>query len=72
MVRRPEGDLVMTGGGATGVVNLAFLVIGLREVHKTDTSIAIAGVLLPSLLCCGCWFGLNVLAQTLAAQGMLK
>lgn len=28
MVRRPEGDLVMTGGGATGVVNLAFLMIG--------------------------------------------
>jgi hypothetical protein len=28
MIRRPEGDLVMTGGGATGVVNLAFLMIG--------------------------------------------
>jgi len=28
MVRRPEGDLVMTGGGAAGVVNLAFLMIG--------------------------------------------
>ncbi|MGY1804296.1 hypothetical protein ACI78T_13550 [Blastococcus sp. SYSU D00922] len=28
MVRRPEGDLVMTGAGATGVVNLAFLMIG--------------------------------------------
>lgn len=28
MVRRPEGDLVMTGGGAAGVVNLAFLLIG--------------------------------------------
>ncbi|WP_241037118.1 hypothetical protein [Blastococcus litoris] len=28
MVRRPEGDLVMTGGGTTGVVNLAFLMIG--------------------------------------------
>ena len=28
MVRRTEGDLVMTGGGATGVVNLAFLMIG--------------------------------------------
>lgn len=28
MVRRPEGDLVMTGGGATGVVNLAFLMLG--------------------------------------------
>jgi hypothetical protein len=28
MVRRPEGDLIMTGGGATGVVNLAFLMIG--------------------------------------------
>jgi hypothetical protein len=28
MVRRPEGDLVMTGGGATGTVNLAFLMLG--------------------------------------------
>ena len=28
MVRRPEGDLIMTGGGATGVVNLAFLMLG--------------------------------------------
>jgi hypothetical protein len=28
MVRRPEGDLVMTGGGASGVVNLAFLMLG--------------------------------------------
>jgi hypothetical protein len=28
MVRRPEGDLVITGGGATGVVNLAFLMLG--------------------------------------------
>jgi hypothetical protein len=28
MVRRPEGDLVMTGGGATGVVNLVFLMVG--------------------------------------------
>lgn len=28
MVRRPEGDLVMTGGGVTGVVNLAFLMLG--------------------------------------------
>jgi hypothetical protein len=28
MLRRPEGDLVMTGGGAAGVVNLAFLTIG--------------------------------------------
>jgi hypothetical protein len=28
MIRRPEGDLVITGGGATGVVNLAFLLLG--------------------------------------------
>jgi hypothetical protein len=28
MGRRPEGDLVITGGGAAGVVNLAFLMIG--------------------------------------------
>jgi hypothetical protein len=28
MIRRPEGDLVLTGGGATGVVNLAFLLLG--------------------------------------------
>ena len=28
MVRTAEGDLVMTGGGATGVVNLAFLMLG--------------------------------------------
>jgi hypothetical protein len=26
--RRPEGDLLVTGGGATGVVNLAFLLTG--------------------------------------------
>jgi hypothetical protein len=28
MVRRPEGDLVMSGVGASGVVNLAFLMLG--------------------------------------------
>jgi hypothetical protein len=28
MIRRPEGDLVMSGGGALGVVNLAFLMLG--------------------------------------------
>jgi hypothetical protein len=28
MLRRPEGDVVMTGVGAAGVVNLAFLMIG--------------------------------------------
>jgi hypothetical protein len=28
MIRRPEGDLIITGGGATGVVNLAFLLVG--------------------------------------------
>jgi hypothetical protein len=28
MMRRPEGDLVITGGGATGTVNLAFLLLG--------------------------------------------
>lgn len=28
MIRRPEGDLILTGGGALGVVNLAFLLLG--------------------------------------------
>jgi hypothetical protein len=28
MIRRPEGDLVMTGGGALGTINLAFLLFG--------------------------------------------
>jgi hypothetical protein len=28
MLRRPEGDLVMSGVGASGVVNLAFLMLG--------------------------------------------
>jgi hypothetical protein len=28
MIRRPEGDLIITGGGATGLVNLAFLLFG--------------------------------------------
>jgi hypothetical protein len=28
MTRRGEGDLVITGGGATGTVNLAFLLLG--------------------------------------------
>ena len=28
MIRRPEGDLVLTGGGATGTINLAFLLFG--------------------------------------------
>jgi len=28
MGRRPEGDLLITGGGAVGVVNLAFLLLG--------------------------------------------
>jgi hypothetical protein len=27
-LRRPEGDLLITGGGATGTVNLAFLLLG--------------------------------------------
>jgi len=29
MIRRPEGDLLITGGGTTGVVNLAFLLCGM-------------------------------------------
>jgi hypothetical protein len=28
MIRQPEGDLIITGGGATGIVNLAFLGLG--------------------------------------------
>ena len=28
MIRRTEGDLLIVGGGATGVVNLAFLLVG--------------------------------------------
>jgi hypothetical protein len=28
MIRRPEGDLLLTGGGALGAVNLAFLLLG--------------------------------------------
>ncbi|HLM07004.1 MAG TPA: hypothetical protein VK402_17625 [Blastococcus sp.] len=28
MIRRPEGDLIITGGGAAGVVNLGFLLFG--------------------------------------------
>ena len=28
MIRRPEGDLVLTGGGAAGTVNLLFLLLG--------------------------------------------
>jgi hypothetical protein len=28
MIRRPEGDLILTGGGALGMVNLAFLLLG--------------------------------------------
>jgi hypothetical protein len=28
MIRRPEGDLLLTGGGALGIVNLAFLLLG--------------------------------------------
>jgi hypothetical protein len=28
MIRRPEGDLVITGGGVSGTLNLAFLLIG--------------------------------------------
>lgn len=28
MIRRPEGDLLITGGGTTGVVNLVFLLCG--------------------------------------------
>jgi len=28
MIRRPEGDLVMTGGGAAGTINLGFLLLG--------------------------------------------
>jgi hypothetical protein len=27
-IRRPEGDLVITGGGLSGFVNLAFLLLG--------------------------------------------
>jgi hypothetical protein len=28
MIRRPEGDLLIVGGGDTGVVNLGFLLVG--------------------------------------------
>lgn len=28
MIRRPEGDLILTGGGVGGMINLAFLLFG--------------------------------------------
>ena len=40
MMRRPEGDLVLTGGGATGVVNLLFLLLGV-----TAAAVAVGRVL---------------------------
>jgi hypothetical protein len=40
MMRRPEGDLVLTGGGDTGVVNLLFLLLGV-----TAASVALGRVL---------------------------
>jgi hypothetical protein len=40
MIRRPEGDLVLTGGGVTGAVNLVFLLLGV-----TAAAVAVGRVL---------------------------
>lgn len=56
-IRRPEGDLILTGGGVAGVVNLAFLLLGVlaaavavgrvlaapRRVRPTDDAPAPTG-----------------------------
>jgi hypothetical protein len=40
MMRRPEGDLVLVGTGAAGVVNLVFLLLGV-----TAAAVAVGGAL---------------------------
>jgi hypothetical protein len=40
MIRRPEGDLVLIGGGAPGAVNLVFLLLGV-----TAAAVAVGRVL---------------------------
>ena len=40
MGRRPEGDLILSGGGALGVVSLAFLLLGV-----TAAAVAVGGAL---------------------------
>ena len=41
-IRRPEGDLVLIGGGAAGAVNLAFLLLGVLAA-----AVAVGRVLTP-------------------------
>jgi len=41
MIRRPEGDLLIVGGGDTGVVNLAFLLVGVvSAAYATGRALA--------------------------------
>jgi hypothetical protein len=42
MFRRPEGDLVITGGGVAGVVNLVFLLVGVTGA-AFGVGLALAG-----------------------------
>lgn len=56
----------LCGSIAGGIWTIVITIIGLREMHKTSTGKAVAAVLLPVVLCCGCaiaamvFFGLGV------------
>ncbi len=50
------------------VWGLVLLVMGLKEVHRTDYTRSITAVILPGLLCCGLAMGLGMLSM--AAAGL--
>ncbi len=63
----------LCGGMLYLVSGLVLIIIALREVHQTETGRATAGVILPSLLCCGLFIGLYATMATFGAvQALAK
>jgi hypothetical protein len=59
------------GGAVYFVAGLVLLTIALREIHQTDTMRAVAGVMLPALVCCGLLVGFYTTMAALAVSGGL-
>jgi len=54
--------LPVCGGYLFPVVGIWLTVVGLRQTLRVPTGIAVAGALMPALLCCGAIFGLFAIA----------
>ncbi len=59
------------GGLAAGILQVVFLIIGLREIHHTNTSQAVLAVILPYLLCCGFFVTIISLIMSFIFSGFI-